>query len=832
MPIKIIVNSVMAKDLFGQEYLHNLNNKTVEGAESIAATNKEAVEISFCDDMIDAAANFLEKCLKKTGRFDHALQPNDFDLLIQELRSNNEKTRNDTFRLISCLTNAENAPTIPPKIKSELLSYRVEQDKRRSLGLALYDATNMATKGDDDNQDKVVVESSTGNYFVSPFMDVIRQDLKQPTPLSTHLKHKIEPLFALGNRGAVVYRRLEPPREIFLRYPIGVEFKEEQEAMIRHVRQASRDPNLLMALLAVKHRNGTVDIDVELADCGPLNAIIPYFHGEDRLYAAMSIIKQILMGLRYLQEVADTGHHHVRPHSIFLSYDGCVKMDIPDLWDNASLVKNFEYFTLLPYTPPELRTFLISDYFNNSERDYLLQELADQERSGPRREGLTGLIQKIQSADNREGVMLTAKEILLLDTLLDSNKPNSAALKEKLTALKTEWASNYRRGTLEKNRTSQETISIGGKADSWAVGVLIYAIVTGKTLQPRREPERVGAAAVSLTPEQEQEKQEDQRAYEGEVAEFNAFVDTLCNTPVEERENLLRRTIPDDFLRHMLIRCLETDPMRRATISEAHALCYVFAGVTQEAHDWIKHGCKPLDQSSDVKTAVDAAKEMVSKSRESSARPTNAVFFREAGEAADASIPGPPPEVIAPASAALQLEAGANIVVMPDILRTDGHKHPHPLALGVLAFEELLEVVDVPGPRMARLRSHNPPNPLPNNGLTNIHYEQRRLIEGAFMRRNKRWKEVRETEVNGVSKKSLTDKLGREVERRQAENASGFLKFAVKRAAKEKTSSKAITNKTASAQQPGDAARGGFFGEQPQRESRNAGTNNDAKPRP
>ncbi len=505
-------------------------------------------------------------------------------------------------------------------------------------------------------------------------------------------KNKTEPLFPLGSEDVVVHRRLDPPYEIFARYSVRRQYKAKAKRMIDHTHAASRHPNILIALLAVKHHNGTIDVDVEYCDGGTLGAFIPWFHPEHRPFAAMSIVKQVLMSLQYnMLVVSDKVHHNLCPRYIYLKRDGCVKTDIPDLWDLESLHHSWAYFSRLPYTAPELR---------RSPRDY---------------------------------------------------------------------------------SKSDE------KADVWAIGVLIFAIMIGRTLQPRQKALRFGEPAPGLTPgltatEHQALLNEEQAAYEADLAHFDGFI----FVPEEQRNTVWAKWIPDPFLRFMAIRCLDPNPSKRISIGEAHALCILSGGVTQEAHEWIAKGAPPLEQPADVHAAVAHTAKVFAAQFTSVAQPGSAQAVPAGAAAASTSNdhaqnpPITPESLISSVTKVPLLEAGANIVARPMVpMAPNGDMCPHPLSLDILAFEDLGEAGLVPGPRLAERLARKPLAPLPGDSLDTMltarDSDSLKELVKALKKEHLAWKASRDKQLL----KSLIDKLMREVMRRRAIPAWTNLKFAV-----------------------------------------------------
>ncbi len=185
-----------------------------------------------------------------------------------------------------------------------------------------------------------------------------------------HRKKDATRLFSITKNRVAVYRRINPPFELFARYVLPHELRTKANRIIEHTQEAPRHPNIFMTLVAVKHRDGTVDIDLEYADGGTMMAFIPRFANEHRELVALSVIRQVLQAIAYLDTVhKGQRHRHICPRYVYLRRDGCVKLDVPEMFDKETVEKNQAHFLESPYTAPECRT--LDTFFAGDHRSDL-----------------------------------------------------------------------------------------------------------------------------------------------------------------------------------------------------------------------------------------------------------------------------------------------------------------------------------------------------------------------------------------------------------------------------------------------------------------------------
>lgn len=253
--------------------------------------------------------------------------------------------------------------------------------------------------------------------------------------------------------------------KVFVRHIIPEDLRAKGEMFIKNAQQMISHPNILMTYLIVRYDDGNTDVDVEYMDRGTMKDFIPKIAVEHRDLVAMSVMRQILHAIAYLDIKHDgKRHRHICPRYVYLRSDGCIKLDIPEMYDQATVERNQPYFLDSPYTAPECRA--------------------------------------------------TSKDF---------------------------FAGDYR-------------------SDLWSLGVLIVAIMTGCTMQPRRADET--------------STEEELHAYSLEQVIFKKLI-------TSNDDNMWKKCIPNDYIRYFTRRFLQISPMNRGTAIGALALTYVFGGVAE-----------------------------------------------------------------------------------------------------------------------------------------------------------------------------------------------------------------------------------------------------------
>jgi len=131
---------------------------------------------------------------------------------------------------------------------------------------------------------------------------------------------------------------------------------------------SSRHINAAMPLLASKNRNGDVDVEVEFADAGSLTYLLATINKkinddasdkhETRLHQiqmAKSVCRQLVDYCFYLDTVLNRAHKNLNPDTVFCRRDGCVKVGFFNYLDKSYMKANpYHYLDFNAYTAPEL----------------------------------------------------------------------------------------------------------------------------------------------------------------------------------------------------------------------------------------------------------------------------------------------------------------------------------------------------------------------------------------------------------------------------------------------------------------------------------------------
>lgn len=279
--------------------------------------------------------------------------------------------------------------------------------------------------------------------------------------------------------------------EIFVRYKVPKQLRWQSDKMVIQTKLADRHQNIVMPLLAVKHKDASFEIDTEFADAGNLLIYLVKFPTAYRLNAAKSIAKQLFAGLLHFDVVHDMQHRNINPTTIFLRRDGGVKLGFFDLLNEQVVADNCDWYFNNPYVAPE----------------YKFQPQLTMDRC------------------------------------------------------------------INKRITSNE------KADVWAVGATIVAVLLGKTLLPKvvkKNPADPNASvptpgqAAAFTNEKNWFKIIQQAIAQPNYIEKLKV--ELNNNPSESLKQCIDFLIDSPKLALLLHRCLQTDPNNRISLAEASAL--------------------------------------------------------------------------------------------------------------------------------------------------------------------------------------------------------------------------------------------------------------------
>lgn len=189
------------------------------------------------------------------------------------------------------------------------------------------------------------LEQSTTNVFATP---------EPPKPVI---------LFGFRNNTVLVMKNVEG--QIILRHIFPLESRSLAERNVTRLKEAVRHPNILNALMASKHRDHSIDVDMEYCDAWSLTNLIPRIPPAWRPIVAASVARQALQAIVYLDLLyPNLRFRHISPRYVYVCRDGSVKLDLPDLIEKDLLGTNLDYFLESPYTAPESRYTIES--FRNS----------------------------------------------------------------------------------------------------------------------------------------------------------------------------------------------------------------------------------------------------------------------------------------------------------------------------------------------------------------------------------------------------------------------------------------------------------------------------------
>lgn len=183
------------------------------------------------------------------------------------------------------------------------------------------------------------------------------------------------------------------------------------------------------------------------------------------------------------------------------------------------------------------------------------------------------------------------------------------------------------RGSSQSNSVDKR-MAVNNKADVWAIGAVILAILLGKTLLPswnpadphadlffKNELEKVSTTQQSQDDDQDEQNnplfmrihrkwkeweattlptEEQSRTYNKDIQFFNKIVG--------RKSEEWQRIIPNNELRYVVRRCLVPEENNRATLSELMASIYLIGGVQTQNNSNLSH---PWSTPENVLTSLD-----------------------------------------------------------------------------------------------------------------------------------------------------------------------------------------------------------------------------------
>lgn len=119
---------------------------------------------------------------------------------------------------------------------------------------------------------------------------------------------------------------LLPPRPPMLLVRKTVVDPDRAGRELQHLYAQCRHPNVLKYVSGVKHRDHSVDIDMEFCDGGTLSKVLENVAKNDRITAAKCCVRQVLCGLSYYHECHGRCHRDVKASNFLVRCDGIVKV--------------------------------------------------------------------------------------------------------------------------------------------------------------------------------------------------------------------------------------------------------------------------------------------------------------------------------------------------------------------------------------------------------------------------------------------------------------------------------------------------------------------------
>lgn len=330
----------------------------------------------------------------------------------------------------------------------------------------------------------------------------------------------------------------KPTKEILLRHHISSSENWKSGKIIAQTNSAHRHPNHIRPLVVENHREGTVDIDAEFADAGPLYIYVPTFSSKDRLIAAKSIARLLAVSLMYFDGVHDHLHHrNINPTTIFLRRDGCVKLGFFDL-----------------IGPQEDNEKQKAENPEKAAEDTQCREAAKQKHM----------------TDNADWYFRNP-------FVAPEYQPKDA---KEITA-----------DEMDKRIRCDE------KADVWAVGATVISVLLGKTLLPQVEMKKYDEDSAPVPTSEQRRRFENEKKWFAIIQEAmqqptysEALDQAMRAAPMSEEGQQLEQLLTPFIqklkespeLAYFLHRCLQTKPEDRISLADANALIHIFGGTCDE----------------------------------------------------------------------------------------------------------------------------------------------------------------------------------------------------------------------------------------------------------
>jgi serine/threonine protein kinase len=159
-----------------------------------------------------------------------------------------------------------------------------------------------------------------------------------------------------------IIKRLGPKTNVVRRDKnvyVHTTFEANQDVLIKKAKKLCEmkinHPNIIAPFNTIDHENGSVTLETEFADAGPLHIYIPFFPLNTRIAVAKSVLRQVAEGLYHMHAIYDMEHKNLNPKKIFVRRDGCIKIGPFDAIDENTPAE--ELFDSV-YCAPEYRMSL------------------------------------------------------------------------------------------------------------------------------------------------------------------------------------------------------------------------------------------------------------------------------------------------------------------------------------------------------------------------------------------------------------------------------------------------------------------------------------------
>lgn len=402
----------------------------------------------------------------------------------------------------------------------------------------------------------------------------------------------------------------EKTGEVFLRHTFTANDPNSYWRTLRAVeatRVGSHHPNAAIPLLAIKHQNGDVDVDVEFADAGSIAMYIKLIREKfteldneikkaikendsvtlnrllyekrdaklHQIQMAKSVARQLLEYCFYLDSVLDRTHKNLNPQTVLLRRDGCLKTTFFNYLDKNYIKANrFHFLEFNAYVAPEV----ISEKISTDLMNIAKKQATKKSPMFNRDKILSHRNDNIEHELFIENMMSTFSKNTDVDI-------TSSAIK----------------------RIQNVTI----KSDIWSIGAILYSIMTCTNFMPTweyKEPIYTPDATshyqrlydrkieyhntndrtklnndISIWTEEdenalniayEQYLLEEERKKE-HINKYKSFIEFIISSDDQQWAETFGN---DPFLTHIARRCLDVNEITRSTISELNSFIYLAGG--------------------------------------------------------------------------------------------------------------------------------------------------------------------------------------------------------------------------------------------------------------